>query len=67
MDFLRTRISLYEMDLAQPRGHSITTNEGGGEGVKKISVFVHTQGIKTVHGGGGGVKKWQNSVHVVVE
>ena len=32
-----------------------------GEGVK-MSVFVHTQGIKTVHA--GGVKKWQNSVHV---
>ena len=33
-----------------------------------MSIFVHTQGIKTVHtGGGGGFKKWQNSVHVVVE
>ena len=47
---------------------------------KKMSVFVHTQGIKTVHagcvcGGGGrggreggrGGKKKQNCVHVVVE
>ena len=33
--------------------------------VKKMSVSVHAQGIKTVHAGGG--KKWQNSVHVVVE
>ena len=32
-----------------------------------MSVFVQTQGIKTVHAGGVGVKKWQNSVHVVVE
>ena len=40
-----------------------------GGGGQKMSVFVHTQGIKTVHvgGGRGGVKKWQNSVHVVVE
>ena len=38
-----------------------------GEGVQKMSVFVHDQGIKTVHAGGGGDKKWQNSVHVVVE
>jgi hypothetical protein len=29
-----------------------------------MSVFVHTQGIKTCGGGG---QKWQNSVHVVVE
>ena len=36
----------------------------GGGGQKK-SVFVHTQGIKTVNA--GGVKKWQKSVHVVVE
>ena len=34
-----------------------------GEGVKKMSVFVHARGIKTVH---AGVKKWQNSVHVVM-
>ena len=32
-----------------------------------MSVFVHSQGIKTDNAGGGGVKKWQNSVHVVVE
>ena len=38
----------------------------GGGGGQKMSVFVHTQGIKTVHAGGW-VKKWQNSVHVVVE
>ena len=45
-------------------GHSITTLiRWGGGGGQKMSVFVHTQGIKTV----GGVKKWQNSVHVVVE
>ena len=37
---------------------------GGGVG-KKMSVFVHAQGIKTVHAGGS--KKGQNSVHVVVE
>ena len=37
--------------------------EGGGQ---KMSVFVHTQGIKTVHARRG-VKKWQTSVHVVVE
>ena len=38
---------------------------GGGQ---KMSIFVHTQGIKTVHAGrGGGGKKRQNSVHVVVE
>ena len=36
------------------------------EGGQKMSVFVHTQGIKTVHAGGWG-KKWQNSVHVVFE
>ena len=47
------------------RGHSITTWTRWGEG-KKMSVFVHAQGIKTVHTGEGG-KKWQNSVHVVVE
>ena len=34
----------------------------GGEG-KKMYVFVHAQGIKTVHAGGG-VKKCQNSVHI---
>ena len=36
---------------------------------KKMSVFVHAQGTKTVHAGWGGwgAKKWQNSVHVVVE
>ena len=38
-----------------------------GGGGKKISVFVHAQGIKTVPAGGGVVEKWQNSVHVVVE
>ena len=37
-----------------------------GEGVQKISVFIHVQGIK-MSTEGGGVKKWQNSVHVVVE
>ena len=37
------------------------------EGGQKMSVFVHSQGIKTVQAGGRGVKKWQNSVHVVVE
>ena len=37
-----------------------------GGGGQKMSVFVHTQGIKTVHAGGG-AKKWQNSIHVVVE
>jgi hypothetical protein len=36
-----------------------------GEGVKKMYVFVHVEGIKNFHA--GGVKKWQNSVHVVVE
>ena len=30
-----------------------------------MSVFVHSQGIKTVHA--GGAKIWQNSVHVVVK
>ena len=35
-----------------------------GGGGRKMSVFVHAQGIKTVNAGGGG-KKWQNSVHVV--
>ena len=40
-------------------------DEGGGG--KKMSVFVHTQGIKTVHAGGGGGQNWQNSVHIVVE
>ena len=38
-------------------------DEGGGG--QNISIFVHTQGIKTVYAGGGG-RKWQNSVHVVV-
>ena len=28
-----------------------------GEGVKKMSVFVHTQGIKSVQAGGGGGHK----------
>ena len=37
-----------------------------GGGVKKMSVFVHAQGIKTVHAGGW-VKIWKKSVHVVVE
>ena len=32
-----------------------------------MSLFVHTQGIKTVHAGGRGVRKWPNYVHVVVE
>ena len=40
-------------------------DEGGGG--RKMSVFVHAQGIKTVHAEGEGVKKWQNSVHIVVE
>ena len=31
----------------------------------QMSLFVHTQGIKTIHA--GEAKKWQNSVHVVVE
>ena len=35
-------------------------------GGQKMSVFVHTQGIKTVHTRGG-VKKLQNSVNVVVK
>ena len=45
-------------------GHSITmwTKRG-----KKMSVFVHAQGIKTDHTEGGGVTKGLNSVHVVVE
>ena len=38
-----------------------------GGGGQKMSVFVHSQGIKTVHARGSGVKKWQNYVHVVVE
>ena len=44
------------------RGYLITTyvDKTRGGGGQKISVFVHTLGIKTV-------KKWQNSVHVVVE
>ena len=47
--------------------HSITTwTRLEGVGGRKMSVFVHTQSLKTVHAGGGGVKKWQNSVHVVV-
>ena len=37
------------------------------EGGKKISVFVHGQGITTVYAGGWGVKKLQTSVYVVVE
>ena len=37
--------------------------EGGGQ---KMSVFVHTQGTKTVHAGGR-VKQWPNSVHLVVK
>ena len=37
-----------------------------------MSVFVHSQGLKTVHAlqgthGGWRVKKWQYSVHAVVE
>ena len=32
-----------------------------------MSVFVHTQGIKTVHAEDRAGKKWKNSVHVVVE
>ena len=40
-----------------------------GGGGQKMSVFVHTQDLKTVHAGKGGgeVKEWQNYVHVVFE
>ena len=34
---------------------------------QKMSVFVHTQGIKTVLTGGGGESKWQDSVHIVIK
>ena len=38
-----------------------------GKGGSKLSVFVRSQGVKTVQAGERGVKKWQTSVHVVVE
>ena len=33
----------------------------------RMSVFDHTQDIKTVYAGGGEGPKWQNSVYIVVE
>ena len=58
--------STYECPLRRIRGIQRGQDEGGGAG-RKMSVFDHAQGIKTVHAGGEGVKKWQNSLHVVVE
>ena len=41
-----------------------------GEGGQKLSIFVHTQGIKTILAGvgwGGGGGQWQNYVHIYVD
>ena len=59
---------LKPFDQTSFRGHSITTWTRWGGGGLKISVFVHTLGVKTVHAERGERgQKWQNSVHVVVE